>query len=410
MPALNVLDSSQQHADVDRPAHPHVTTIRYNQYPHLPVLRGQRSPSDPNFNHAIYESNSYSILPHNPPSGYFDRVYHYPIRVEGAMSPSPMSGHLSVSPGSGSWPAHVLTMQPNPYPPFPLPPPPPQVLHKVWILDCNYIATGCQAVLLLRPNVSLFSTDALPVNCSAYSTNPDVFRSPPYRPSVSPLTCECLTQTLCCHTCGASVGYTIVVPCSRCTSSTSTNNRATNGHRFVFHAGEVTATARHHIPNEPGVIPVEYPPSPLSPPPPLASAHSMLVYNNPDAAIGHQRMGPSFTRASHHRTSSSPSSGLLPTSDEVSALSASMTDTRSPPHARPPFLQSPSAHQVSRLGGGDLATEARAAPIEHAVPLIRKLRAGDMLYWHQLSKAGEIPGVEEDLRARIPNWSRSFDR
>jgi hypothetical protein len=112
----------------------------------------------------------------------------------------------------------------------------PPVAHKVWLLECKHCLTfltnrgmkvrvvcwharravidgrsSPQAVLLLRPHVALFSTDALPVNCSAYSARPP--------PSIEcqlneqqPRTCECLTQTLCCHGCGTNVGYTIVVP------------------------------------------------------------------------------------------------------------------------------------------------------------------------------------------------------
>lgn len=34
------------------------------------------------------------------------------------------------------------------------------------------------------------------------------------------------------------------------------------------------------------------------------------------------------------------------------------------------------------------------------LPHPRKLQAGDILYWHHLAKNGEIPGVEEDERAR----------
>jgi len=42
-------------------------------------------------------------------------------------------------------------------------------------------------------------------------------------------------------------------------------NRATNGHRFVFHSSEVQGVERHYIKNEPGVIP--FSPSPVIPPP-----------------------------------------------------------------------------------------------------------------------------------------------
>jgi hypothetical protein len=111
----------------------------------------------------------------------------------------------------------------------------PSIAHKVWLLECKHCLTfltnrgmkvcvvrlhaqrpvikgrSCpQAVLLLRPHVALFSTDALPVNCSAYAARPPSIESQPNLQQ--PRTCECLTQTLCCHGCGTSVGYTIVVP------------------------------------------------------------------------------------------------------------------------------------------------------------------------------------------------------
>ncbi|KAJ8076550.1 hypothetical protein PM082_000973 [Marasmius tenuissimus] len=153
-----------------------------------------------------------------------------------------------------------------PHNPYPQPYQPPRpIAHKVWIIDCKSCGTfltnrGMKAVLLLHPSVALFSSDALPVNCSAYSTNPDVLRPatscrPP--PTTPARTCECLTQTLCCHGCGAAIGYMIVIPCIRCTSSITATNRATNGHRFVFHSSEVTGTERHYIPDEPGIMPFD---------------------------------------------------------------------------------------------------------------------------------------------------------
>ncbi|KAF7975039.1 hypothetical protein HWV62_10521 [Athelia sp. TMB] len=76
-----------------------------------------------------------------------------------------------------------------------------------------------KAVLLLRPNVSLFSTDALPINCSTFSSKPDASIPPPPSTSgayntgpSSDRTCECLTQTLCCHGCGGMIGYMVVSP------------------------------------------------------------------------------------------------------------------------------------------------------------------------------------------------------
>ena len=145
-----------------------------------------------------------------------------------------------------------------------------------------------QAVLLLRPNVPLYSTDALPINCSAYSPSPEsssLCASSPPEFSSATRTCECLTQTLCCHGCGSAVGYTIVSPCRRCTSSISASQRATNGHRFVFYAKEVDAEERRYVPGEHGVL-SEQPRPPLMPP-----LHAMRTMNR-------LPLRPSLTRAS----------------------------------------------------------------------------------------------------------------
>jgi hypothetical protein len=67
-----------------------------------------------------------------------------------------------------------------------------------------------QAVLLLCPNIRLYSTDAMPANCSS----PPASSMPKLCPSEPPVqrTCDCLTQTLCCHGCGDQCGYAIVTP------------------------------------------------------------------------------------------------------------------------------------------------------------------------------------------------------
>jgi len=38
---------------------------------------------------------------------------------------------------------------------------------------------------------------------------------------------------------------------------------------------------------------------------------------------------------------------------------------------------------------------------------VKFLRKGDVLYWHQLKRSGEIPGVREDVRARPQSQTRS---
>ncbi|KAI5123951.1 hypothetical protein M0805_006364 [Coniferiporia weirii] len=222
-------------------------------------------------------------------------------------------------------------------PPFPSPPPMLEYLHKVWILDCEscgkFITNrAMKCVLLLRHDVNLFSSDALPVNCSVYQANSQVSRA---------RTCECLTQTLACHGCGSSIGYMIVAPCSRCTPSNShrppslpRQTRNTNGHRFVFHSTEVAYEERLYVPGVPDVIPDAHP---------LEQAYENIS---------------SFTS---EPTSYSHASG---------------------PHSRP-FR----AHTM------------QPTPLP-PLPKVSKLRAGELVYWHHLTRRGDLHGVQDDERSR----------
>jgi len=76
------------------------------------------------------------------------------------------------------------------------------------------------------------------------------------------------------------VFLTTFVQCTRCTSSISATNRATNGHRFVFHSSEVIGTERHYIQDEPGVVPFD-PPVFASPQPPVMPNPQNLAYPSP---------------------------------------------------------------------------------------------------------------------------------
>ncbi|KAH7108222.1 FAM72 protein-domain-containing protein [Auriculariales sp. MPI-PUGE-AT-0066] len=126
--------------------------------------------------------------------------------------------------------------------------------HAVWVVKCTqcnmlFSNRGMKAVLLLYPGLALYSTDALPRNCSPLGS------CAPDPPPAQARTCACLTQTLYCHGCGNSIGYFIVAPCAACTIATRANEGTQahnhNGHRFVFHSAGVTAvprqfSARHH--------------------------------------------------------------------------------------------------------------------------------------------------------------------
>ncbi|KAI0063567.1 hypothetical protein BV25DRAFT_1802024 [Artomyces pyxidatus] len=287
---------------------------RRNHYP--PAAAAHYHP--PPAAHVVHTSShrgwAYSVHAQWPPSG----EGHTPVPVNAAVSPTP----------------HAQ---------------PPQVAHKVWLIDCRschkfLTNRGMKAVLLLRPHVPLYSTDALPINCSAHSATPPPLLPPPS--DATPRTCECLTQTLCCHGCGNSVGYMIVIPCTRCMSTMSATNRTTNGHRFVFHSSEVVASERHYTAREPGILP---------------------LYTDP-----HHAQPASFLPSPPAPTPASPGSPSMPPLE--------------------PAAESPFPVPFETLDAQKPDPEPEPAPYA--------LRAGDVLYWHHLARNGEIPGVVDDRHAR----------
>ncbi|KAJ6594010.1 hypothetical protein B0H19DRAFT_1205395 [Mycena capillaripes] len=328
------------------------------------------------------------------------------------------------------------------------PPAPPPIAHKVWILDCKSCNTfltnrGMKAVLLLRPNVALYSSDALPVNCSAYTSNSQALRPATACPSSAhPLrTCECLTQTLCCHGCGQKIGYYIVHPCTRCTSSISTTNRATNGHRFVFHSSEIKGTERHYIPDEPGVILSE---APALPPALVLHAYSASALHN---GLRHRLHSPPVFYSHHSQPLAAAHPEYLPTPPlDMEDDSPTSSNPPSPPAPSFPFPQDSShlsmdsplphypaprtdhfhvhyphlnrthasnpSHNRATSAASSESSNSSPPPLIHGghsfglpaehfeAPTFPPLHAGDVLYWHHLARHGEIPGVIEDARAR----------
>ncbi|CCM06930.1 uncharacterized protein FIBRA_09242 [Fibroporia radiculosa] len=274
------------------------------------------------------------------------------------------------------------------------------------------------AVLLLRPNVALYSTDALPVNCSAYSPPLDPeSASPQASTSSSPFgselggarTCECLTQTLCCHSCGNAVGYMIVSPCRRCTSSISLSNRTTNGHRFVFYSAEVSAGERHYLAGERGVVPFH----PV-PPPMVSSGAQQLAgwyVRRPNARMAPYARDPvsgmplqmaipspepmsppsadGETRFPSPDTESPGASSLSPSSSTESMPPLMDLDAPPPQHSPPVASASPS----------HVPNEPGSTSAESSVPP-QRMQTGDVLFWHNLVRSGEIPAVVDNLRAR----------
>ncbi|CAK5281750.1 unnamed protein product [Mycena citricolor] len=290
-------------------------------------------------------------------------------------------------------------------PPNPAPPPP--VPHKVWIMDCRTCGTfftnrGMKAVLLLRPSVGLYSSDALPVNCSAHSAVGSHSLKPlPSCPSQPPRTCECLTQTLCCHGCGKSVGYMIVIPCARCTSSVSASSRATNGHRFVFHASEIRETERHYIENEAGVVASTD--HVLVGESPIISQSQAPRHENPVRSSAVTSGGPEYlpTPPLDSEDDMHPSVFSYYSQHEASHLSM---DPPSPiPHYSGALQSSVHLRALSVASDSSVPPAVQPSyglPAEQPEPSLPSLAPGDVLYWHHLARHGEIPGVMEDPRAR----------
>ncbi|CAO1637769.1 unnamed protein product [Parajaminaea phylloscopi] len=140
--------------------------------------------------------------------------------------------------------------------------------HPVYLLNCKGCGSflsdrGMRAVLLLKPQITLYSTDVMPDNCGPLY--PSTCPSSIVASSETPVerTCDCLTQTLGCYGCGAQVGYHIASPCIKCTASVNELKRGSNGHRTVLHCSEITVRQRRYVPGEAGVL-VSQPPTPPS--------------------------------------------------------------------------------------------------------------------------------------------------
>lgn len=259
-------------------------------------------------------------------------------------------------------------------------------------------------MLLLRPNIALYSTDALPVNCSAHHTcSTSKSRS---NERVNQRTCSCLTQTLLCHGCGSPVGYMIVVPvsisakqvffsqqnqCEMCTASSSVDNRTTNNHRFVFHCGVVCAYERLYLPEEPYNLDVLVPLQSSEPTDLHAVWGGTIVQRERDILSDPLPMNATLSRS------------YLPTPppDELVSLpSASAVSTPSLDAQVPALLdQSISSPLVVRIPSRtstmniDYFARSASGSLNHINP-------GDVLYWHHLTRHGEIPACCDNSKAR----------
>ncbi|KAF9451952.1 hypothetical protein P691DRAFT_806048 [Macrolepiota fuliginosa MF-IS2] len=182
---------------------------------------------------------------------------------------------------------------------------------------------------------------------------------------------------------------------------------------------------RHYIQDEPGVIPYE--------PTGVAVGSGS---GSPDVS---QPMGPREIHVSLPRSyprNSSPGLEVIPTpaleqsnpfvatlaspdSSSSSYYSYPRTSDSRPSSRRPnpPAATSPSPRPSSLTLNSDSsppplvnATPPSATsgvpPDQKDLPTSRALKPGDVLFWHHLTRCGEIPGVEDDKRARSKSDAR----
>jgi len=174
----------------------------------------------------------------------------------------------------------------------------------------------------------------------------------------------------------------------------SASNRSTNGHRFVFHSFEVAASERHYVAGEPGVIPYQPPPPPLCPAVramPGPTYPSSVSINGPPIRLSHAD--------EYHQNQNGPYSEHLPTT-LVDADGGNSDEWGI--HISSPSMQS--------FGPVRSSVPTRTLPPPRSPSPVIKLKAGDTLYWHHLSRHGELPGVQEDPRARGKGYQQRSSR
>ncbi|PWN90795.1 hypothetical protein FA10DRAFT_229614 [Acaromyces ingoldii] len=261
--------------------------------------------------------------------------------------------------------------------------------HRVYLINCKSCGSfltdrGMKAVLLLKPHITLYSTDAVP-NCGTLCP-PSRFSdgtASANEPAVE-RTCDCLTQTLGCYGCGAAVGYHIVAPCERCTSSVAKHQRSSNGHRTVLHCAEIAVRERRYVPGEPGVrvAPFTWAPAPPS----TADRHtptditSTPVWRPPLAqhAFSHNRFlsnNRSFDSGGEAFTSTRP-----PSSDAyMRDYGEEEEDDDDDDELEDCDAEKPESSTM----------QAAAAAASAAAKEARHLKRGDVVYWSDLVSGGE---------------------
>lgn len=261
--------------------------------------------------------------------------------------------------------------------------------HKVYLLNCKHCGNflsdrGMKAVLLLKPNITLYSTDIVPSTCGPFFAGSSFHGGMDSNEPPVERTCECLTQSLGCYGCGAQVGYNIISPCARCTSSVMKHSRSSNGHRTVLHCSEIAVRERRYIPGEPGVrvqaAPIIQQVNARSPRPAYAdSLHNPHLRNASQAELFRH------SNASRHDIYRVQGSYGLDDEDleaEKAEINAALYYQHPQEYlqrdSRPP--SSPPSHDTSAASSG-----SRSSPVKKG----RVLARGDTLYWSDLIAGGE---------------------
>jgi hypothetical protein len=254
--------------------------------------------------------------------------------------------------------------------------------HRVYLINCKSCGSfltdrGMKAILLLRPHITLYSTDAIP-NCGPLHDQSDSANA---NEPVLERTCNCLTQTLGCYGCGNAVGYHIVSPCSRCTSSVAKHQRNSNGHRTVLHCAEISVRERRYVPGEAGVKTAQVDYSHIyrdrktvSPPNRLRSAH---YYNRQNNSAAHRR------------------NSMTGVDDLLSEEQGMEEESKEYSHHQDTYYDDALGISTSRPSAAAVSLPDPKGP--------REMKRGDTVYWSDLVTGGErCPPVDSDELLDMP--------
>lgn len=201
-------------------------------------------------------------------------------------------------------------------------------------------------------------------------------------------TCECLTQTLGCYGCGAAIGYSILSPCSRCTSSVVKHQRSSNGHRTVLHCSEISVRERRYVPGEPGVL-AAVPPPPTNPFQSIQSQSSTRLHvpTSPYSHFGRSSSPYSFSTSSSGSSSPTNSTYFDPDGNATDSPHANYLDILEAEKAEAALAAAQAQANAQAAAAAAAVAAARASSSNKRSP--RLIKRGDPVYWSDLVPGGE---------------------